>query len=95
MRQLLIKEGYADMTAWIDLKQSFFTSPRTGRRAQVGDILFKGMPGDEEVNKHLKFTFDIAFDEPGIVEGESVIGMLDEMIKSIEALITSFEPFLV
>jgi hypothetical protein len=95
MKQLLVKEGLADMSAFIGLRKLFLTSPRTGRRAQVGDVLFRGMPGDEEVNKHLKFTFDITFDEPKIIEDKSVIETLDVMIKSVENLITSFAPFLV
>ncbi len=95
MRQLLTQAGYADMPPWVDLKRSFLTSTRTGRRAQVGDVLFRGMPGDEEVNKHLQFTFNVAFDEPGIVEGEPVVETLDEMLKVVENLVLSFEPFLV
>jgi hypothetical protein len=47
------------------------------------------------VNEKLKFTFDVAFDEPGIIEGKSIIETLDEMLKLVEGIILTFQPFLV
>jgi len=95
LRQLLTETGYADMLPVLELRPAFVTSHRTGRRAQVGDILFSAPPGYDKVNEKLHFTFDIAFDESGVIEGKSVIETLDAMIKSVENLITNFEPFLV
>jgi hypothetical protein len=95
MVQLFTEAGYADMIPALDLRSSFFTSNRTGKRAQVGDILYVGQPGEEEVNKKLKFTFDISFAEPGIVEGQSIVKTIDEMIVLVEGIVSSFEPFLI
>jgi hypothetical protein len=96
MQQLLIDRGLSDMTAVVGLRNAFYTTPKTGKKAQVGDVVFTA-PADssEEMKQKLKFTFDIAFDEPQIIEGKSVIETLDEMIKVVEHLITGFEPFLV
>jgi hypothetical protein len=95
MKQLLGETGYADMIPVIGLRSQFLTSTRTGKRAQVGDILFVGMPGDEEVNKKLQFTFDISFAEPGIIEGQSIVKTIDEMVVLVEGIVSSFEPFLI
>ena len=95
MKQLFIDGGYADMIPALELRRQFFTSPRTGKRAQVGDVIFVGFPGDEEVNKNLKFTFDISFDEPGIIEAKSIVETIDEMVILVKGIISSFEPFLI
>ena len=95
LRQLLTETGYADMVPFVALRPAFFTSQRTGRKAQVGDVLMVAPPGYDKVNEKLQFTFDIAFDEPQIIEGKSVIETLDATIKVVEHLITSFEPFLI
>jgi hypothetical protein len=47
------------------------------------------------MKKRLHFTCDIAFDEPGIIKGESVVLTIEEMIKLIEELLSSFAPFLI
>jgi hypothetical protein len=96
MRQMLIEQGYTDMASSVALRPAFFTSAKTGSKAQVGDVLFTA-PRDtsEEMKRKLNFTCDIAFDEPGIVEGRSVITTIDEMLKLIEGLLPSFEPFLI
>jgi hypothetical protein len=96
MQQLLIDRGLSDMTAMVGLRNAFYTTPKTGKKAQVGDIVFTA-PADssEKMQQKLKFTFDIAFDEPQIIEGKSVIETLDETIKVVEHLITGFEPFLI
>jgi hypothetical protein len=96
MQQLLIDRGFSDMTAMVGLKNAFYTTPKTGKKAQVGDIVFTA-PSDtsEKMKQKLQFTFDVAFDEPQIIEGKSVIETIDVMIKSVENLISSFEPFLV
>ena len=96
MRQMLIEQGYADMADFVALRPAFFTSAKTGQKAQVGDIVFTTPPDtSEEMKKKLHFTCDIAFDEPGIIEGESVIGTIDAMLKLIEGFLPRFAPFLV
>jgi hypothetical protein len=94
MRQMLIEEGYADMAGVVPLP-AFFTSAKSGRKAQVGDVLFTAPPDtSEEMKKKLHFTCDIAFDEPGIIEGKSVVETIDEMLKLIDGFLPSFAPFL-
>jgi len=96
LRQMLIEQGYADMAGFVALRPAFFTSAKTGKKAQVGDIVFTTPPDtSEEMKKRLHFTCDIAFDEPGIIEGESVIGTIDAMLKLIEGFLPGFAPFLV
>jgi hypothetical protein len=94
-RQLLIDKDYADMIPFISLRQSFMPSAKSGHAAQVGDVVFVGMPGDEQVNQKLQFTFDIAFNEPGIIESKSMIETVDEMVTLVESIISTFAPFLV
>ena len=98
-REALRLKGFGNLVdafgPMIEKKSAMISQPRAGKRAEVGDVVFVGMPDDEEVNKHLKFTFDVAFDEPGIVEGKSVIETLDETIKVVENLILGFTPCLV
>ena len=95
MRQLLIDDGDADMLPLVNLWPAFQASAKTGCKAKVGDLVFVGMSGNEKVNEKLKFTYDVAFDEPGIIEGESVISTLDEMLKLIDGIIHLFQPFLI
>lgn len=96
MRQLLIEQGYADMVAAVELRNAFFTSPNTSKTAKVGDVIFTAPPGtSDEMKKKLQFTFDVALDEPGIIEGKSVIESLDMMLKTAQNLVASFEPFLI
>ncbi len=94
LRQMAIDVGYSDMLAFIPARYQSLTSHRTGKRAEVGDVLFVGLPGDEKVNENLKFTFDVSFAEPGIVEGKSIRETLDEMIVEVDGTIASFKPFL-
>lgn len=95
-RELLKQIDGEDLLTLIKLMRpmTFMTSTRTGKRAQVGDVVFVGFPGDEKVNEKLQFTFDIAFDEPGIIEGKSVIETIDALIKIIDGLVPGFAPFL-
>jgi hypothetical protein len=96
MRQMLIEHGYSDMAAVVESRPAFVTSAKAGRKAQVRDILFTAPPDtSEEMKKKLHFTCDIAFDEPGIIEGKSVIATIDELLTLIEGFIPRFEPFLI
>jgi hypothetical protein len=95
MRQMLIEQGHADMASFVAFRPAVFTSAKTGRKAQVGDVLFTAPPDtSEEMKKKLHFTCDIAFDEPGIIEGKSVVETIDEMLKLIEGFLPNFTPFL-
>jgi hypothetical protein len=95
LRQLLIERGFPDMAGAVVLRPAFSLSANTGRKAKVGDVIFTA-PADtsDEMKKKFQFTFDVAFDEPGIIEGKSVIETLDAMFKLIEGFLPSFAPFL-
>lgn len=96
LKQLLMDRGYSDMTAFVGLRSAFYTTPLTGKKARVGDVIFSTPPDSSDAMKQkLHFTFDIAFDESKIIEGKSVIETLAETIKTIESLIAGFAPFLV
>jgi hypothetical protein len=94
MRGLVSNSGYGDMVQFAGLRPAFVTTINAGRKAQVGDVVFVGAPGDEKVNEKLQFTFDIAFDEPGLIEGKSVIETIDGMIKRVDDIASDFAPLL-
>jgi hypothetical protein len=60
---------------------------------KVGDELYIGAP-DEEMNEEMQFAFDIAFGEPGIIEGKPLIETLQSMANLIDNLLTDFAPLL-
>jgi hypothetical protein len=59
-----------------------------------GDILFTDHP-DTEVNQDMKFRFDVAFNEVGIVEGKPILPTLVEIADYVEYIITSMKNKLV
>src|SRR5207253_285024 len=52
-------------------------------------------PIAHQPDEQLKFTFDIAIGEPGIVQGEPLVEMLQQMADLIDSLIVGFKPVLV
>lgn len=60
---------------------------------KTGDKLFSDLP-DTKVNEQMQFTFDIAFGEPQVVEGEPLIETLQSMANLVDDLIRSFAPVL-
>jgi hypothetical protein len=58
-----------------------------------GTVIFVDSP-DAEINKDMKFTYEIAFGEPGVAEGRSVIETLESLANLVDNLISDFEPFL-
>ena len=59
----------------------------------AGDQLFIGAP-DDEVDQNKQFTFEVALNEPGIVESEPVLKVLKDMFDLVESLIPGFRPLL-
>jgi hypothetical protein len=57
-----------------------------------GDELFRDAP-DAEVNEKMNFHFHVAFDEPGIVEGKSIIETLHEGAHFVGGVLDQFVPF--
>ena len=60
---------------------------------KVGDELFIDAP-DAEVNEKINFLFDIAFGEPGVVEGDAIIETLQGMYDLVDNLVSDFAPLL-
>jgi hypothetical protein len=92
VRHLLARSGHVDMAGRINRRFSERT-PRTGAIAKVGDILLVRQSVDREVREKLKFTFDVAINEPGVVEGESLLGTVESLCDVVENLVSDFAPF--
>jgi len=75
------------------LPSMFIRPAETGFPLKAGYELFIDAP-DAEVNQNLKFKFDVAFGEPGILEGESLIETLHQLANLVDGLLTSFRPLL-
>jgi hypothetical protein len=63
------------------------------RMLKVGDELFIDK-ADAEINEDIQFLLDIAFNEPGIAEGESIIETLQSAADFVDDLISDFTPLL-
>ncbi len=61
---------------------------------EAGDELFIDHP-DAEVDKDLKFTFEVALSEPQVADGEPLVETVKQMSDIISDLIPTFEPLLV
>jgi hypothetical protein len=57
--------------------------------AKAGDVLYIGAV-DEEMHEKRKFTFDVAFAEPGVVEGKPIGPTLHEMANFVDGIVTAF-----
>jgi hypothetical protein len=58
-----------------------------------GDILHRDLFANEEVNPNNQFTFDIALNEPPIVECQPLLPTLLEMSNAVDDVIQNFKPF--
>lgn len=59
---------------------------------KVGDELYIE-PLDHEMAQDRRFTFDISFNAPGIIEGEPAIKTVQDMSNLVGSIIDTFEPF--
>lgn len=66
----------------------------TGKAVDVGDVLYVGFPIDEEVNKKLKFPFDIALAEPEVPASEPLLETIQGMFDIVNNLLADFAPLL-
>jgi hypothetical protein len=62
-------------------------------RVKTGDILFVDAP-DAEVNEEMKFTFDVAIDETGVIQGKPLVETLHQLAKLVDGILKEFEPLL-
>jgi hypothetical protein len=60
-------------------------APRLEEGYVLGEI-----EGNTEPHNHLKFTFDIAFGQPEVLEGEFVVPTLDFMARYVESIVNYF-----
>jgi hypothetical protein len=72
---------------------AFFGSSDRMFPLKVGDEFFIDAP-DAEVIKKMQFRFEVAFGEPGIIEGESLLATLQSMADIVSKLISDFAPLL-
>jgi hypothetical protein len=65
---------------------------------KVGNVLrlpFDHIPDIPELKENIHFTFDVAFNEAGVIKGESILETLHVMADRVENLILNFKPLLV
>lgn len=67
-----------------------FAAPKFGKPLKEGDVFFICEPG---AYGDADFTFDIALTEQDVIEGKSLVGLLQYMIDKVDNLIVSFKPF--
>lgn len=79
--------------AGIDL-HAFFKPADRLFPLKVGDELLIDAP-DAKVNEKVQFAFDIAFGEPGILEGAPLIDTLKGFAEEVDGLILDFAPLLI
>jgi hypothetical protein len=60
---------------------------------KIGDELFIG-GSDDKVNEQMRFNFDVALGEPGIMNGEPLVETLHRMADLVDSLVIGFKPFL-
>jgi hypothetical protein len=60
---------------------------------KTGDELFIDAP-DAEANEKMNFRFNIAVNEPGVIEGKPLLETLVEFSNRVSGIVTSFEPCL-
>ena len=60
---------------------------------KADDELFIDQP-DAEPNKNQQFTFSVVLSEPGVIEGESLVETLHQMVDLVDHLIPIFRPLL-
>jgi hypothetical protein len=62
---------------------------------EEGDELISGFSSFLEQDEELDFTFEIVFNEPGVVECEPMLPLLVQTLKYVNNLILSFKPLLI
>jgi hypothetical protein len=58
-----------------------------------GDPLFTDSP-EAKIDKNIQFSFEVAFCEPGIIEGKSVVPTLKEMAGVVDCILNKFSALL-
>ncbi len=71
----------------------FFKPTDTLFPLKEGDELFMGAP-DEEVNQNMQFRFNVALNEPGIIEGKPLLETVHQLTNLVDGIISSLMPLL-
>lgn len=75
----------------IPLMSAFFRPAGVLFPLKAGDELFIDAP-DAEVNEQLKFRFNVALNEPGIIEGKPLLETVYELTNHVEGIVTALSP---
>ena len=93
-RQVLASDPNFSDFGEVKLPKAFFKSADRLFPLKAGDELFIDVP-DAKVNEKMEFSFDVAFGEPQVVEGESLLETLQHMADLVDHLVFSFAPLLI
>jgi len=99
MKALAAQEGWPINASDAEIGAIPITMPLSGGTCplEVGHELwvpFDQVPDIPELKENIQFTFDVAFNEAGIINGESILKTLQDMVDLVENLILSFRPLL-
>lgn len=86
-------ERAAQVAAMFESMNIYVVPSDKGFPLRRGFELFIGYP-DEEPDTRQKFIFDVAIDEPGIVESSSLLEMIHKLMLAVEATVTALAPLL-
>lgn len=90
-RELADRPELADL-AHVELPAFFRPADRMFPLAAGAELFIDGP--DAEADPEMEFRFEVAFGEPGIVEGEPLQETLTTMAETVENLVTTFRPLL-
>lgn len=99
IKALAAQEGWPVNISDAQIEAIAISMPLSGVNCslKVGDELklpFDRIPDMPELKKDLRFTFEIALNEPQIAEGEPLLGMLQQTIDLVDNIVLTFEPLL-
>jgi hypothetical protein len=82
-----------DNPVFPDLPDLFYRVVDRRFPLKAGYELWRGAP-DEQVNQKMKFIFEVAFGESGIIEGKPLLETLQQMTELVDNIIAGFKPLL-
>lgn len=75
----------------LPIMNAFLIPADKGFPLRAGFELYIDAP-DAELDPKLQFTFDVAFSEPGVIEGRPVLETLHQMANLVEGSVSSLTP---
>jgi hypothetical protein len=61
--------------------------------AKPGSVVFVDR-GISDVSEKIEFTFELALNEPGVSDGQPIVGVLNELADVVDGIVKRFRPFL-